>query len=976
VSTICVLGTGYVGLVTGTCFADMGNQVTCVDIITEKIERLKQGILPIYEPGLEEMVQRNLHAGRLHFTTSYNEGLDNSDFIFIAVNTPSHSSQGGADMSYVESAARGIGQELEHYTVIINKSTVPVGSGDVVTRIIRKNLKRPEVSFAVVSNPEFLREGSAVQDFQYPDRIVLGSSDQEAARKVATLYLPLRAPIVITDLYTAEMIKYASNAFLATKISFINEIAQICERLGADVKEVAAGMGYDKRIARSFLDAGLGYGGSCFEADETVFTLNSPNVAAERFDKLFAKAGAPFQGDTVELAQPSAQRVLAFDLETGGSILADVTAITRRPYKGTMVKIKTSMGRTLRVTADHPVILYSAPIHPANADKSINRLSTVDSDLSRGERSEAGCKEKEQQFTILPAAAVVPGDKLMALCELPAVEQATNLNLIELLQDTGLEADVYVKPIDNTFSEQYEQFAAAIPKHMLKYPHEIKRHNRMSLRLFRYLSELHLLNVPAEKLQLYTAKGAATMIHALIPVDADLLRLCGFYLAEGYLARDTGRAGAVRERVGFCFHEQEAEYIADVQRILRRWGLKFIERRATSALTTIVSSRIFSWLLHDVLGCGTRSEDKALPRLAFNVLPDLRLELIRGAFSGDGAVTPVLAGQNLMLEYATVSKALADGMALLLQTIGVIPSIRVRWMNKSKQEAYILRVSGYEQIAALKDAFGDKHRAQIESILAGYQRHIQPHGYKRHGAFSTLVVREVRHEDVETMVYSMETNTGTLIASSGLISHNCFPKDVRALAHMADEAGLHPQLLHAVMEINHDQRRLVVNKLTSILGSLRGCTIGILGLAFKPNTDDMREAPSIDIIRWVTNQGATVRVYDPVATNTGREALECAGVDMEAIIFCQNAYDVAEGTDALVIVTEWNEFKSLDMYKIRNVMRRPVLIDGRNIYEASEMVRLSFIYRAIGRGTGPAPSVLPSGDSTSAQPLLSGSEGE
>ncbi len=462
-STICVIGTGYVGLVTGTCFSDMGNQVTCVDIIPEKIERLKQGILPIYEPGLEEMVARNVHAGRLHFTTSYSEGLDNCDFIFIAVNTPTGSSQGGADMRYVESAARGIAQELDHQALIINKSTVPVGSGDVVSRIIRKNLKRPEVHFAVISNPEFLREGSAVQDFQNPDRVVLGSSDQEAARKVATLYLPLRAPIVITDLYTAEMIKYASNAFLATKISFINEIAQICERLGADVKEVAAGMGYDKRIGRAFLDAGLGFGGSCF------------------------------------------------------------------------------------------------------------------------------------------------------------------------------------------------------------------------------------------------------------------------------------------------------------------------------------------------------------------------------------------------------------------------------------------------------------------------------------------------------------------------------PKDVRALTHMADEAGLHPQLLRAVMDINHDQRRLVVTKLTSILGAVRGCTVGILGIAFKPNTDDMREAASVDIIRWITNQGATVRVYDPVATDTGREALEQADVHMDSVIFCQNAYEVAENADALVIVTEWNEFKSLDMHQIKHAMHHPVLIDGRNIYEASEMKRLGFTYRGIGRGTGPDPSVLPSEDSTSTQPLLSGS---
>src|SRR5438270_8418376 len=467
-STICIIGTGYVGLVTGTCFSDMGNQVTCVDIIPEKIERLKQGILPIYEPGLEEMVARNVHAGRLHFTTSYSEGLDNCDFIFIAVNTPTGSSQGGADMRYVESAARGIAQELDHQALIINKSTVPVGSGDVVSRIIRKNLKRPEVHFAVISNPEFLREGSAVQDFQNPDRVVLGSSDQEAARKVATLYLPLRAPIVITDLYTAEMIKYASNAFLATKISFINEIAQICERLGADVKEVAVGMGYDKRIGRAFLDAGLGYGGSCF------------------------------------------------------------------------------------------------------------------------------------------------------------------------------------------------------------------------------------------------------------------------------------------------------------------------------------------------------------------------------------------------------------------------------------------------------------------------------------------------------------------------------PKDVRALAHMADEAGLHPQMLHAVMDINHDQRRLVVTKLTSILGSLRGCTIGILGLAFKPDTDDMREAPSVDIIRWVTSQGATVQVYDPVAMRTGHDALEREGIRMESVSFCNNAYEVAEGADALVMVTEWNEFKSLNMLQIRNSMRRPVLIDGRNIYESTEMNRLGFIYRGMGRGTGPAPSVLPPGDSTS-QPqrlLLDGGNGK
>jgi UDPglucose 6-dehydrogenase len=460
-ATLCVIGTGYVGLVTGACLADLGNRVTCVDILPEKIERLKAGILPIYEPDLKAVVERNVSAGRLYFTTSYSQGLESAAFVFIAVNTPSSPTLGGADLRSVESAARSIAHELDHDAIIINKSTVPVGSGDLVRRIIRTHLSRSDVSFAVVSNPEFLREGSAIQDFRSPDRVVLGSSDEEAARRVATLYLPLRAPMVITDLYTAEMIKYASNAFLATKISFINEIARICERLDADVKEVAAGMGYDKRIGRAFLDAGLGYGGSCFS------------------------------------------------------------------------------------------------------------------------------------------------------------------------------------------------------------------------------------------------------------------------------------------------------------------------------------------------------------------------------------------------------------------------------------------------------------------------------------------------------------------------------KDVQALAYMAEEAGLHPQLLHAVMDINDDQRRLVLSKLVSILGSLGGRTIGVLGLAFKPNTDDMRDAPSVDIIRGATEQGASVRVYDPIAMATGREALQREGVSMEQVQFCQDAYEAAQGSDALVLVTEWHEFTSLNMHRVRASMRCPVVIDGRNIFEAGEMNRLGFIYCGMGRGSSSAPAGPPDGEGASLPPLVS-----
>jgi UDPglucose 6-dehydrogenase len=262
---ICVVGVGYVGLVTAACFADLGNRVIALDISEEKINGLKKGKLPIYEPGLKELVDHNVKAGRLTFTTSYAESLEGTEFVFIAVGTPM-GVDGEADLRYVEASARTVAENMKGPLIIINKSTVPVGTGDWVADIVRR-YQKCAIPFSVVSCPEFLREGSAIGDFMQPHRTVLGSLDPEAAEKVAQLHLPLRAPIVITDLRTAEMIKYASNAFLATKISFINEIANICECLGADVKEVAIGMGYDARIGKQFLDAGVGYGGSCFPKD-------------------------------------------------------------------------------------------------------------------------------------------------------------------------------------------------------------------------------------------------------------------------------------------------------------------------------------------------------------------------------------------------------------------------------------------------------------------------------------------------------------------------------------------------------------------------------------------------------------------------------------------------------------------------------------------------------------------------------------
>ena len=265
---IAMVGTGYVGLVSGACFADFGHHVTCVDRDSGKIAALQRGEIPIFEPGLGDLVATNVRSGRLRFSTSISEALGNADAVFIAVGTPSRRGDGHADLSYVYAAAREIAVSVKGFTVVITKSTVPVGTGDEVERLIRE--VNPDADIAVASNPEFLREGAAIRDFKFPDRIVVGTEDERARKVLGDIYRPLslnQAPVMYTERRTAELIKYAANAFLATKITFINEIADLAERAGIDVQDVARGIGLDNRIGSKFLHAGPGFGGSCFPKD-------------------------------------------------------------------------------------------------------------------------------------------------------------------------------------------------------------------------------------------------------------------------------------------------------------------------------------------------------------------------------------------------------------------------------------------------------------------------------------------------------------------------------------------------------------------------------------------------------------------------------------------------------------------------------------------------------------------------------------
>ncbi|AWK85268.1 UDP-glucose dehydrogenase family protein [Azospirillum thermophilum] len=314
---IAMIGTGYVGLVSGACFSEFGVHVCCVDKDAEKIERLKRGEIPIYEPGLDDLVARNVAAGRLSFTLDLKEAMQGVDAVFIAVGTPTRRGDGHADLSYVYAAAEEIAANLDHYTVVVTKSTVPVGTGREVESIIRR--VRPDAEFDVASNPEFLREGSAIGDFMRPDRVVIGAGSERAAEVMRRLYRPLyliETPIVLTSLETAELTKYAANTFLAAKITFINEIADLCEKVGANVHDVARGIGLDGRIGKKFLHPGPGYGGSCFPKDtlalvrtaqqvgsplriiETVVDINDKRKKAMA-ERIVAACGGSVEGRTV-----------------------------------------------------------------------------------------------------------------------------------------------------------------------------------------------------------------------------------------------------------------------------------------------------------------------------------------------------------------------------------------------------------------------------------------------------------------------------------------------------------------------------------------------------------------------------------------------------------------------------------------------------------------------------------------------------
>ncbi|BCM89958.1 UDP-glucose 6-dehydrogenase TuaD [Abditibacteriota bacterium] len=923
---LAVIGTGYVGLVAGVCFAEAGNDVTCVDVNLEKLERLRAGELPIYEPGLEHLFKRNAREERLLFTHDLAGAIKDAEIIFLALPTPP-GADGAADLKYVLGASTDIGKLLTSsstYKIIVTKSTVPVGTADKVRAAIAQHAQS---EFDVVSNPEFLREGVAVDDFLKPERVVIGINEgstdpTRAERLMRDLYHPFLMsgnPLLVMDARSAELTKYAANSMLALRISFMNDIATLCERCGANVDKVRLGVGLDSRIGKRFLFAGTGYGGSCFSGNERLWTRENGALRSRTLRELWETGGEVTHDKACDWKTPQLD-ILAFDCEKGEAIIAPVQALTKRRYAGAMVNFKTAMGRTLRVTPDHPVIV-----------------------------------REDGELAMRLAATIKAGDELLLCTALPTENAPETLDLTSILPEE-LNSISHIRCQDGHFSAQYASYKTSA-KEFLKYPEEIKFGNRMPLHLWKTLRERGELVSTSPQVQLYSAKGAATYLNAHIPLDTDFFRLIGYFLAEGFIHCETGRPNsrgshALRERIGWSFGEHEPIYIADLRRILQAWGLKWMESRGPGAVTTVVSSRHLAFLIRDYLNCGTRSENKALPRHVLEAAPELKLELLRGAFSGDGSLTLLQNGRNAMLEYATVSRSLADGLCLLLQSVGIVASVKARRMNKSTQDAFILRVNGKNQLAALRDVFGPVRRAKIDEIIDGYQRTIKQRGFDLHERFASVKIQSVIWDEGEVSgeVFSLESATGTAIIGSGIVAHNCFPKDVQALVATGREFGAPQSLLEATESINQRQKKTLLPRMEAHFdGDLTGRTFAMWGLAFKPNTDDIREAPALVLIEELLERGAQVVAYDPEAMDAVERTYGSKFGDR--LRFGKRHYDVCEGADALVIVTEWPKFREPDFAFLHEMLNYPVIFDGRNVYDLETMHDKGFTYYSIGRPT-------------------------
>src|SRR5579864_2470862 len=596
-----MFGAGYVGLVTGACFADLGHDVVIRDIVPERIERLLAGEVPIYEPGLDAVLERN--RGRMTFTLDVHEAVEGAEFLYVAVGTPPTES-GDADLSSVWAVVDELPDDIAGRPILVMKSTVPVGTGSHVrARLDARGLD----NVGYVSNPEFLAEGSAVADFTTPDRIVVGSFEDADGDRVVELHRGIDGTVVRTDVPSAELVKLAANAFLSTRISFINEIANVCELVGADVVDVAKGVGLDHRLGPHFLRAGIGFGGSCLVGDETVLARVDGETRLVSLEQLY-EATEP--GERLE--------VLSWHRSGNGPEFLPVDVLTRRAYSGEIVEVRTKMGRRVLTTPDHPFVTRDGL-------KLAEDLTTNDwVPLAHGSPS---------------------GGRL----------RPRRLNVVGAFEAAGLEpVNVIVRPHPSELAAigargiQTGLAELGHPRGSVARSHDILRSGGLRLH------EAAALDVEIEDARVGTVKNG-TYVPASVVADEAFWRVVGLYLAEGHVSVDGNR-----RRLSWSFHPtDEADLVGEVSGFWASIGVKTDVRRTPTSATVTISSRLLAAWWTAVLGLGTNCYEQRLPDAIWDEPVAHKRAILAGMWLGDGSWSYVNGGPSVILEYGTVSRELA-----------------------------------------------------------------------------------------------------------------------------------------------------------------------------------------------------------------------------------------------------------------------------------------------------------------------------
>ncbi len=889
---VTVVGSGYVGTTLAACLADAGHDVTAIDIDPDVVAAIREGNAPIHEPGLDDLLER--HAGdRLAATTSY-DAVPASDVTFLAVGTPSNA-DGSIDLGALSAAAEATGEALadlgpdDRHLVVVKSTVTPPGVA-TIREAVRRGASGAADRVGVATNPEFLREGTAVDDFRNPDKVVLGTDAEWASDRLRRLYEPLIGdrdiPVVDTDPETAVAVKYANNAFLASKVSLANDLGNVCKAFGIDAYEVMEAVGLDDRIGERFLRSGVGWGGSCLTGDQRVLAKDDEGTRFVTFEEFFDR----YVDEDAERVDDVS--VLSYD-ESGNSTFKSVIGVTRRNYDGELRRIRTKMTKEVNVTDDHPMLVVE------------------DGDL-----------------VVRQAGSLTETDRLPVQTDV-TVDPVGHFDLIDVIGDDPEfpSEKVYVKP-EFDLSDRKDHLRNVLDgynrRHNYDRVHEFCRNNYLSLDVF--LEFEAELNFGRSDVSLYTTRGGGrTYVPAIIPADEPFWRFIGYYISEGHINDDeSGHGSTARRRVALSFHPtDEPEYVSDVEAYFESLGIRYTTRQQETATQIDVSSRIFARFL-ERLGCGTGSYTAALPDAVYQEPEPHRTAVLSGLFRGDGHIAYPNHSNAVVYEYGSVSEELIAGIQLLLHSIGIIPSYKTSTSAKSTKPAHFLRVSSTEQIDRLKELFLDADIVNIDRRLDNYAKEIAPTGHTDGGTHTTVRVRDIEtvNPDDPVPVYSLEVaDTNTFVTTDGLAVHNCFPKDVDALRAAAREAGYEPPMLDAAVAVNDDQPDRMLAMLDDHV-DVAGERVAVLGLAFKPGTDDTRNSRAIPAIEGLLDRGAEVVGYDPVATDNMRERfpdVEYAGSAMAAL----------DGAAGALVVTDWDEFAALD--DEFDAMAAPVVIDGRRI---------------------------------------------